>query len=110
MKLIFICSPFAGDTEHNTLSASRYCRFAYSKGHVPYAPHLHNPQFLDESIVEERNDGIRLGFEILKHCDELWCFGRVLTNGMEEELRYAYKHGIPIRYFTDKCEEVMNEQ
>ncbi len=109
MKLIFICSPFAGDIELNTSRASRYCRFAYIKGHVSYAPHLHNPQFLDEDIIEERNDGINLGLEILKLCDELWYFGRELTNGMEKELRYAFQYGITIRYFSEKCEEIVNE-
>ena len=108
MKMIFICSPFSGDIETNALRASRYCRFAYINGYVPFAPHLHNPHFLDENIRKERNDGIKLGFEILKICDELWCFGGILTNGMEEELRFAFQHGIPIRYFTEKCEEVQN--
>lgn len=106
MKLIFICSPFAGDTELNTLRASRYCKFAYTDGHAPYAPHLHNPQFLDESIPEERDVGIKLGLEILKHCDELWCFGGTLTKGMEEELKFAFQHDIPIKYFSEKCEEI----
>lgn len=104
MKLIFICSPFAGDIELNTLRASRYCRFAYINGYVPYAPHIHNPQFLDENIPEERDGGIKLGLEVLKHCDEIWCFGGILTKGMEKELKFAFQHDIPIKYFSEKCE------
>lgn len=106
MKLIFICSPFSGEIETNTLRASRYCRFAYIKGNVPYAPHLHNPQFLDENIPEEREKGIKLGLEMLKHCDELWCFGGTLTEGMEVELNFAFHNAIPIKYFSEKCEEI----
>ena len=106
MKLIFVCSPYAGDIEQNTLRARRYCRFAYEKGNVPYAPHIHNTQFLDEKIPYERRKGIELGLEILKRCDELWCFGSVLTSGMEEELIFAARHKIKIRYFNEKCEEV----
>jgi hypothetical protein len=106
VKLIFICSPFSGDIERNTAKAANYCRFAYSKNVVPFAPHLHNLRFLDESISDERNDGIKLGIEILAKADELWCFGEKFTEGMQVELRYAIEHDIPIKYFNRICEEV----
>lgn len=105
MKLIFICSPYRGDIDLNTARVKRYCRFAYTKGTVPYAPHLHNTQFLEEGIPEERESGIRLGLEMVKRCDELWCFGDKLSEGMEIELKEAWNLKIPIRYFNDKCEE-----
>lgn len=107
MKLVFICSPYGGDIEHNTKKAQGYCRFAYISKKVPVAPHLHNPQFLDENIPEERIAGIELGIEVLKHCDELWCFGDRLTDGMRTELSFAIKNDITVRYFTAKCEEVI---
>lgn len=105
MKLVFICSPYSGDIDHNTLRAKAYCRFAYSKGVVPFAPHLHNTQFLDESILKERQAGIVLGLHLLSHCDELWCFGNKTSEGMRVELEAASKMDIPIKYFTDKCQE-----
>lgn len=105
MSLVFICSPYASDMEHNTEKVQRYCRFAYSVGKVPIAPHLYFPQFLDEEIPEEREAGIKMGIEILKKSSELWCFGNVITNGMEVELKYAIKNNIPVKYFTDLCEE-----
>ncbi len=105
MKLVFICSPYRGDIEANVNKAKRYCRFAYTEGCVPYASHLLNPQFLDENIPEERGTGIRMGLEVLKRVDELWLFGEVLTDGMEIEYRLAKECRIPIRYFTDACQE-----
>jgi len=105
-KLVFVCSPYRDDVEFNTVKAKRYCYFAYHKKAVPYAPHLHNPQFLDEEDPEERFAGIKLGLEMMKRVDELWCFGNRLTEGMETEIRMAQQLKIPIRYFTDKCEEV----
>lgn len=105
MKLVFICSPYRGDVEVNVNRARRYCRFAYVNGCVPYAPHLHNPQFLDGKITEERDAGIYMGMEVLKRLDELWVFGDVLTEGMEMEFRLAKQLNIPIRYFTDTCDE-----
>jgi hypothetical protein len=105
-QLVFICSPFNGDTERNTVKAAGYCRFAYTKGFTPYAPHIHNPIFLDESIPEEREAGISLGLEVLKRCDELWSFGKAASAGMQVELSNAKENGIPIKYFNERCEEV----
>jgi hypothetical protein len=105
MKLIFVCSPYRGNLEYNTSRAQGYCRFVHSQGCVPYAPHLNNPQFLDESIPEEREAGIILGLQLLKRSDEMWLFGDRLSEGMTEELKTAQQMKIPVRYFTDICEE-----
>ena len=110
MKLIFICSPYNGNTKLNVARAERYCRFAYTQGAVPIAPHLHNPRFLDDSIPEERQAGIQLGIEILRRANEIWVFGNRLTEGMEAELRAAQQMKIPVRYFNDRCEEVLDHE
>lgn len=106
MKLIFISSPYKGDAEANTLKARRYCLFAYQSGVVPVAPHLHNTQFLDENVPEERTAGMKLGLELLKKCDEVWMFGERFSEGMLEELDLAISLGKLIRYFNDKCEKI----
>ena len=38
--LVYICSPYSGDTEGNTEKARRYSRFAADAGTIPIAPHL----------------------------------------------------------------------
>ena len=38
--LVFICSPFAGEIKRNVAAARQYCKFAVSKGNIPFAPHL----------------------------------------------------------------------
>lgn len=104
MKLVYVCSPYRGNIEHNTLRARRYCYFVYKEGAIPFAPHLHNTQFLDEKIPEERESGLKLGLQLLRRCDELWLFGDKLTEGMEAELYEAHKLKLTIKYFTDKCQ------
>jgi hypothetical protein len=106
MKLVFICSPYQGDIEVNTIRARRYCFFAYSQGVVPFAPHLLFTQFLDENISKEREAGIQLGLEILEKCDEIWIFGNLLSEGMKKELYSAITRRKPIRYFNESCQEV----
>ena len=51
-KKVFICSPFRGDTEGNARKAAVYSRMAVEEGHLPIAPHLLFPQFLNEGMAE----------------------------------------------------------
>lgn len=104
--LVYICSPFAGDTERNIRRARGYCRFAVSKGCIPLAPHLHYPQFMDDGDKEERELGLRFALILLGKCDELWVFGNS-SSGMSKEIARAKKRGMPIKYFNYKCEGVM---
>lgn len=38
--IVYICSPYSGDTETNVENARRYSRFAVDSGFLPIAPHL----------------------------------------------------------------------
>ena len=104
--LIYVCSPFAGDTEHNISRARGYCRFVVSKGHIPLAPHLLFPQFMDDDDKEQRELGLSFALVLLNKCSGMWVFGNKVSEGMAREIKKAKKRGIPIRYFTKNCEEV----
>ena len=103
---VFIASPYAGDVESNIRKARDYCSFAVKSGYIPFAPHLLFPQFLDDTVPEQRNLGLFMGKVFLDSCKEVWVFGDVISSGMEEEICRANHRGIPIRYFNDRCEEV----
>lgn len=94
--VVFISSPFGNDPEGNTKRARQYCRFAVEKGVTPYAPHLLFPQFMEDRMERER--ALQMGLEMLRRCDEVWCFGGI-SSGMRTEIAEAKKLGIPIRYF-----------
>lgn len=104
--IVYICSPYAGDVKTNTANARRYCRFAYRKNAIPIAPHLHYPQFLNDSDPNERQDGLFMGLVLLTKCRELWVFGGNISSGMQSEIQKATKRGMTIRYFTDYLKEV----
>ena len=104
--LVYICSPFAGDTAGNTQKARHYCRFAVRNGAIPFAPHLLFPQFLDDGKPAERAIGMFMGMVLLGKCEQLWVFGKDISTGMAAEIEKAEKKGMPVRYFTEKCEEV----
>ena len=104
-KIVFICSPFAGDIDGNTRRARGFGRFAVTEKAVPIIPHLMYPQFLEEDDPEERQLGIDMGLVLLSKCHELWVFGNRISSGMSVEIARAKRWNIPIRYFTTECEE-----
>lgn len=53
--LVYICSPYShGCINDNIENARRYSRFAVDTHYVPIAPHLLFPQFMDDSLGEDR--------------------------------------------------------
>jgi hypothetical protein len=107
--LVYVCSPYAGDTKRNIARAQEYCRFVVSEERIPLAPHLLYPQFMDDSDREQRELGLSFALILLCKCDEVWVFGSHISNGMEREIAKANYRGITVRYFTYKCEVVKNE-
>lgn len=97
--LVYIASPYAGDTERNIEKARAYCRFAVRQGCIPLAPHLFFPQFMDERDKEQRELGLRFALILLGKCEQLWVCGDVISDGMKAEIAKAKKRGIPIKYY-----------
>lgn len=97
MKLVYICSPYAGDIESNVRFAKAACRYTMEQGCAPVAVHLMYPQILDDNIPAQRETGIRMGLRVLASCDELWICGSRISHGMNCEIVEAERLGIPIR-------------
>ena len=101
--LVYICSPYSGDTSGNTRNAVKYSRFAVDQGVIPLAPHLLLPLYMNEET--ERELAMSMDMSFLECCEELWCFGSEKTKGMLAEIEEARKLKIKIRYFTADCKE-----
>lgn len=97
MKLVYICSPYAGDIESNIRFAKAACRYAAEQGCAPVAVHLMYPQILDDAVPAQRETGIRMGLRVLASCDELWICGSRISHGMSCEIAETERLGIPIR-------------
>ena len=104
--VVYVCSPFSGNTMRNAEDARRYCRFAVDSGFVPFAPHLLFPQFMNDDVSEERKQALFMGIVMLTKCAQLWVFGERISKGMAQEIRKAEARNMLIRYFTTNCEEV----
>lgn len=100
---VYIVSRYAGDVDNNVKAAIRYCRFAIDKKKMPIAAHLLYPQIVDDNNPTEREIGTMYGLALLAMCDEVWCFGKTLSAGMEQEIKEAKHLGKPIKYFDEEA-------
>jgi hypothetical protein len=104
--IVYICSPYSGDVEHNTEKAKTYCRFASDSHYLPIAPHIYFTQFMDDNIPEERDTALFMNIVLMSKCEELWVFGDVTSDGMKAEIDRAKRKHKKIRYFTEELEEI----
>ena len=104
--IVYICSPYAGETESNIEAAQKYSRFAVNKGYIPIAPHLLFPQFMNDTDPTERKLGLFFGNALMSKCSEVWVFGERISAGMEAEIKRARWKNYRLRYFSESCEEV----
>ena len=97
-KLVYICSPCRGDYKRNIMLAKAYSRWAFLKGYIPITPHIYFTRFLNDNNIEERSMGMDAGLQLLLMCSEIWVFGLDKpSEGMQAEIAFAIRHGIPIR-------------
>ena len=104
--LVYICTPLAGDMDGKMEKARRYCKFAVRNGAIPLAPHLLFPQFMDDTNPDERALAMFMNMVLLGKCDQLWVFGKNISEGMAAETGKAEKRGMAIRHFTEGMKEV----
>lgn len=106
-KKIFFCSPYRpqskkeenrkAELESNIQRAKSACRILTTLGFLPLAPHLYFTTFLNDEDERERAYGIQLGFRWLEEADELWVFGKKISEGMKAEIARAEELGKPVR-------------
>ena len=106
LPLVYICSPYAGNVEKNTIAARIYSRFAVDKGAIPLTPHLLYPQFMNDENPKEREMAMFYNKILQGKCQEVWVFGSQVSAGMSAEIALAQMRHQKIRYFDESCKEV----
>lgn len=98
MKQVYIASPLRGDYNTNIKNAVAYCRMASEVGVLPLAPHIIFSQWCNDTIPEQREQGLKLGLSLLEKSQELWVMGTQISQGMQGEIAFAKEHCIPTFY------------
>ena len=104
--LVYICSPYSGDTETNIKKARDFCRYALDQGQIPVAPHLMFPQFMRDPSPSERELAIFMDIVLMGKCSEVWVLNECISEGMEIEIAKASQRRQKVRYFNSRFEEV----
>lgn len=92
----YVCAPFAGDIAGNVQRAILYAKYIYSRGGVPFVPHV-SFVFLNEET--QREAALSLCCRAVKRAAKLWVFAEgvdVATEGMAREILAAKECGIDI--------------
>lgn len=89
-NMVYICSPYRGDTARNIEYAKELTRTAVAAGYAPVTTHLYLTQALDDDNPEEREAGMAAGAEIL-HCCRYFLIGarHGISEGMRREIHQA---------------------
>ena len=103
MKRVVIETPFAASTEEESKRNAAYLKAAMrdsiSKGEAPYASHALYTQFLDDTIPEERAEGIVMGFVWGDLATETVVYVDLgISKGMRAGIDYAQSKGRPVVY------------
>ena len=94
MKMVYLASPLRGDYDKNIKNAVEYSRLVSECGLLPLAPHIIFSQWCNDTIPEQREQGLKLGLSLLEKCDEMWVMGKKVSQGMQGEIDFAREHGI----------------
>lgn len=99
MIKVVLESPLAGNFEKNIRYARLCCLDCIRRGEAPYASHLFFTQFLDDTLLEERNAGMEAGFEWAKAGDIVAVYDDLgISNGMKQGIANGVERKQKIEY------------
>ncbi len=99
MKLVILESPFEGGKAENLVYLTRCIADCIRRGESPYASHKMLPGALDDLRPDERELGIRAGFEWHKRADYSVVYADLgITNGMKLGIVNAQLVGLEIHH------------
>lgn len=109
--LLYVCSPYRGDTKRNKEYARKLTRAAINNGFVPVTVHLYLTEATDDTNPEERVRGMAAGMKILENCKYILVGDRYgISEGMKAELTFAAVKGKIMLYEKDGKIYLVNDR
>lgn len=105
-KMVYIAHPISGDIEWNIKKVLNICQEVHRNNNdiIPVAPYIVSLQYLDDTIIEDRELWIESNTEHFNRglIDELWVFWDKISSWMKYEIELAKKHKIKVTYKSDE--------
>lgn len=109
--LLYVCSPYRGDTKRNKEYARKLTRAALDNGFIPVTVHLYLTEATDDTNPEERVRGMAAGMKILENCKYILVGNRYgISEGMKAELTFAAVKGKIMLYEKDGKIYLVNDR
>lgn len=109
--LLYVCSPYRGDTKRNKEYARKLTRAALDNGFIPVTVHLYLTEATDDTNLEERVRGMAAGMKILENCKYILVGDRYgISEGMKAELTFAAVKGKIMLYEKDGKIYLVNDR
>lgn len=100
--LLYVCSPYRGDTKRNKEYARKLTRAAINNGFVQVTVHLYLTEVTDDQNPEERSRGMAAGMKILENCKYILIGNKYgISDGMKAEMTLAALKGKVMLYEQD---------
>lgn len=98
-RLVILESPYAGDVERNVAYARECLRDSLRRGEAPIASHLLYTQVLDDTVPEQRQQGIEAGLAWKSVAQASVIYADLgISKGMEYGIAAAMTAGLPLEY------------
>jgi histidyl-tRNA synthetase len=98
MKKVFISHPFSKNMLINKMNVEKICQEI--NGVIPISP-LHLFSFMKDDKL--RNEILKVCFQLIDLCDEVWVYGN--SEGCNKEVEYANTKGIKVVVKYGKTEK-----
>lgn len=109
--LLYVCSPYRGDTKRNKEYARKLTRAALDNGFIPVTVHLYLTEATDDTNPEERVRGMAAEMKILENCKYILVGDRYgISEGMKAELTFAAVKGKIMLYEKDGKIYLVNDR
>ena len=115
MKLVYLAHPLGakrhdGSVDHlgilqNIEQAKRWFKWAcdnYWPDYAFNATWIMNCEVYNDANAEDRERGMQRNYAHIQHCDELWLLGPRISQGMEDEARFARRCLLPVYNLTSE--------
>ena len=100
-KIVYICSPYRGETAINKAYARELLKNALLNDLAPICPHLYLPQVLDDDKPEDIEQARLVGRELLKCCDAVIVGARYgISEDMQAEIDLAENLGLLVKIYS----------
>jgi hypothetical protein len=111
MRIAYIAHPISGDVAGNLEAIKKIVREINlsEPDVVPFVPYFSDCVSMDDTVLEERERGIRNDVAILNSgvVDDVRLYGHKFSEGMRHEVELAERLGIPVVVMSEAVRQQM---